>query len=386
MIISNSLNAQTVIAGWNLKAYGTNSNSIPGSLNATSKDPNIETPVLARGGGLTSSDVNYAYFSNVTSTSTLGNSSADAVTNGDFYTVTLKAANGLMNVTKINYQLYRSLNGPNSFRWAYSINGGTFTSVGASDVSYSSTESLGLVQTAIDLSGIVALQNVPSTSTVTFRLLGWGATTGTRRFGLGRNANASDDSFVLSFEGSLSNTLPVNLTSFTAKAQANAVQLNWQTASEQNNSHFEVLRSTDGTDFRVIGRRDGHGTTNQTNTYNFLDAKPLSGTNYYALKQYDLNGDNKQFDAISVKFSLSNNAFNAASTSSGIKVIVNSEVDESANISIFDISGKLLTSKQITLNKGVNETELANLDLAKNKLYLVKLKSANQSQTAKILK
>lgn len=385
LLTVNTLKAQ-VIAGWNLKAYSTGNNSIPGSLNATTQDANIETPVLSRGSGLTPSYFNYAYFSDVTSTSATGNTAINAVNNGDYYLVTLKAATGTMNITKINYQLYRSANGPNTFRWAYSINGGAYVNVGTADVTYTGTENLGLVQSPIDLSGITELQNIPATSTVTFRLLGWGAATGTRRFGLGRNASASDNTLILAFEGSLSATLPVELTSFTAKPQSNTVQLNWQTASEQRNSHFEILRSANGASFEVIGTKQGHGTTQSKQNYSFMDKQPINGTSYYALKQYNEDGGSKLYDAIPVKTTLTSEWFSVAPSTAGISLHVDVGLSEKANISIMDVSGNKIAERQLLLNKGVNQLEIENVMLAKGKLYLVNLKSASINQTAKIIK
>ena len=43
-----------------------------------------------------------------------------------------------------------------------------------------------------------------------------------------------------------SGTLPVNLITFTAKAENNAVAFIWKTAAETDNHHFEVERSADG--------------------------------------------------------------------------------------------------------------------------------------------
>lgn len=386
VMLTFAVKAQTIIAGWNLKAYGSAGNSIPGSLNATSKDPNIEISILSRGLGLSPSDVNFSYFSNVSSSSATGNTASDAVVNGDAYLVTLKAANGTMSLSKINYQLYRSLNGPNTFRWAYSINGGAFNDVGTSDVSYSGTDNLGLVQTSIDLSGITTLQNVPSSSTVIFRLLGWGATTGTKRFGIGRNSGVNDNSNVLSFEGSLSNTLPVSLTSFTAKSQGNSVVLNWKTTSEQHNSHFEILRAIDGINFSVIGQKAGNGSTNTLQNYSYIDTKPLVGTSYYALKQYDLDGKAEQYEAVPVKYSLSNSLFTLTASSLGINAQIEAAVEELALISVLDVSGNKITGKSVRLNKGVNQIELTNINLIAGKLYLVNLKSESQNHTIKIIK
>lgn len=84
--------------------------------------------------------------------------------------------------------------------------------------------------------------------------------------------------------------LPVTLQSFTVKAIKNAALLQWQTASELNNDHFDIERSADGISFTKIGRVQGLGTTGIAQQYQFTDAAPLTGNNYYRLAQVDRNG------------------------------------------------------------------------------------------------
>ncbi|MBC5994633.1 T9SS type A sorting domain-containing protein [Pontibacter cellulosilyticus] len=83
--------------------------------------------------------------------------------------------------------------------------------------------------------------------------------------------------------------MPVELKSFTAKAKSSMVELNWQTASEENNDHFVVERSSDGLFFEGIGVVNGAGNSNQENSYVLWDEHPLTGTSYYRLKQVDTN-------------------------------------------------------------------------------------------------
>jgi uncharacterized repeat protein (TIGR01451 family) len=88
--------------------------------------------------------------------------------------------------------------------------------------------------------------------------------------------------------------LPVVLTDFTAQAVQNRnAQLSWHTASEQNNDHFEVERSFDGTTFVKIGQVAGQGTTTSATVYAFNDANvaaKASGPVYYRLRQVDHDG------------------------------------------------------------------------------------------------
>lgn len=95
--------------------------------------------------------------------------------------------------------------------------------------------------------------------------------------------------------------LPVELISFTGNIlESGNILLNWQTATETNNSHFNVERSTNGLTFTEIGRIGGHGTTTQTNQYTFNDPSPEVGTNYYRLKQQDYNGHYEYLGIVAV--------------------------------------------------------------------------------------
>lgn len=84
--------------------------------------------------------------------------------------------------------------------------------------------------------------------------------------------------------------LPVELTAFTATNKVDKNLLNWQTASETHNSHFVIQKSKDGQNFVDIGTVKGHGTTTTPQYYDFTDAQPYKGINYYRLKQMDNDG------------------------------------------------------------------------------------------------
>lgn len=88
--------------------------------------------------------------------------------------------------------------------------------------------------------------------------------------------------------------LPIELINFEAILLSNnKIQLNWFTASEINNSHFEIERSYDGSSFSVIGTINGAGTSNQLTEYNLLDESynKLFKSVFYRIKQVDYNGD-----------------------------------------------------------------------------------------------
>lgn len=120
--------------------------------------------------------------------------------------------------------------------------------------------------------------------------------------------NAEISYFTIDLTGAYSmldtRVLPVDLISFDAKKGNNGIQLSWQTASETNNSHFEIERSINGINFMKIGEAGAKGVGN----YLYTDALPAKGTNYYKLVQYDLDGTKEELGIKSVNYVLSSSA------------------------------------------------------------------------------
>jgi hypothetical protein len=90
-----------------------------------------------------------------------------------------------------------------------------------------------------------------------------------------------------------SSSVPVQLTTFSAARSGSDVNLVWNTASEINNSHFEIEKSVNGRNFSFISRVGGHGTTSRPNAYDFKDENAANSSAralYYRLKQFDFDG------------------------------------------------------------------------------------------------
>ncbi|MEM1328889.1 MAG: T9SS type A sorting domain-containing protein [Bacteroidota bacterium] len=75
-----------------------------------------------------------------------------------------------------------------------------------------------------------------------------------------------------------------------------------QTASELNNSHFELERSEDAKAFKPIATIKGQGTTLETSEYTFADEEVIGDVvYYYRLKQVDIDGTVDYSDIRSAK-------------------------------------------------------------------------------------
>ncbi|HRZ76660.1 MAG TPA: hypothetical protein P5248_04785, partial [Bacteroidales bacterium] len=109
-----------------------------------------------------------------------------AAAGNKFATFSLSAPAGyLLSLTSVEpYNVRRSSTGPTLGQWQYSLNGTDFLNIGSAITWGGNTTSAGNLQAAIDLSAISGLQQLEGGSTVTMRLLIYGATqeTGTWYF------------------------------------------------------------------------------------------------------------------------------------------------------------------------------------------------------------
>ena len=160
--------------------------------------------------------------------------------------------------------------------------------------------------------------------------------------------------------------LPVSLTSFTAQNQSTGVQLKWNTASEQNNSHFDIQRSTDGVTFLNIGKVNGAGNSSSSLDYYFTDKSPASGVNYYRLNQVDLDGQTSLSKVVSANIGFSNSSIQvyASANSANLNISISTEQASSGQLVIYNMGGQKVYEKAISLNKGNNDlsVSLSNTD------------------------
>jgi Calcineurin-like phosphoesterase/Purple acid Phosphatase, N-terminal domain len=110
---------------------------------------------------------------------------------------------------------------------------------------------------------------------------------GTHTYYVSDGLNCLKDTFIVN----IFTALPVELTDFTAKrTKENTVKIEWQTASERQNTYFLLERSNDGSHFEILEKREGHPLSTKPIFYTFEDKTPTEGINYYRLSQIDLDG------------------------------------------------------------------------------------------------
>lgn len=180
-------------------------------------------------------------------------------------------------------------------------------------------------------------------------------------------------------------SLAVELIDFTATATKSGINLNWLTATEENNSHFIVERSNDAKTYTVIAEIAGAGSTNQLNEYSYIDQKVSKGINYYRLVQVDYSGLSIVSGLLSVQ---TNNV--AASlavfpnpTQDALKVLLPKAYTATTTIEVYSAVGQLMLTEQIaaeTLQINLNVEQLP----AGN--YYLRLVNGNEIESQRFVK
>lgn len=114
--------------------------------------------------------------------------------------------------------------------------------------------------------------------------------------------NLQNGYYTLGTKDDNNSPLPVELLSFSGSKHKQHVDLKWTTASEKNNSHFVIEKSSNGEHFEKLGSVSGQGNSLNETHYQYKDENPHAGTNYYRLQQVDFDGSHEYSKIIAIDY------------------------------------------------------------------------------------
>ncbi len=179
--------------------------------------------------------------------------------------------------------------------------------------------------------------------------------------------------------------LPVELISFNAVAKTQGALLTWSTASERDNNHFEIQKSTDGILFSQIGTLASRANSNQVQSYEFLD-NDFHQSAYYQLVQVNKDGTRRIFDkniqyvkglGEAVTVSVYPNP-----TTSSLSINYNSDIAQKISGRLVDFSGKIVQS----FVGNSTSTIVLNLSKIQPGVYVLQIETKQGVETRKIIK
>lgn len=189
--------------------------------------------------------------------------------------------------------------------------------------------------------------------------------------------------------------LPVELASFEARRNEDAVTLTWETLSETNSASFEVQRAEDAPGdssggWSAVGRVSAAGTTTEKQTYRFSDADlPYAAeTLRYRLKQVDRDGSARYEGEVEIAlstpdaFALHGNYPNPFRNQTTIRYELPRPVQ--VQLAVYDVLGrrvKVLVDEQQPAGRKELHFDAAELPSG---TYFYRLETGNQVETRRL--
>jgi autotransporter-associated beta strand protein len=185
-----------------------------------------------------------------------------------------------------------------------------------------------------------------------------------------------------------SNTLPIELTNFTATIQDKSVRINWITASETNNDYFNLERSLDGINWATIYTCNGAGTSTAKHSYYYSDNDELSGVVYYRISQTDFNGTKSTSENKSVQFKNDGITFMTYPDPARMEemtIYIKTQIPETIDFIIYNIVGSIVSEGKIEITDKQVQFKLADICQIASGTYTILIRGRNFVQNKKIV-
>jgi hypothetical protein len=158
--------------------------------------------------------------------------------------------------------------------------------------------------------------------------------------------------------------LPITLVSFTATpVDNNYIRLDWATASETDNSGFEVQRSTDAVTYQDMAWVPSTGNSNTFTNYQYDDHTcDPNVVYYYRLKAVSIDGTIDYSNIVSAILTSNNEFFMAGlmpnPADNNVTINVVSTINTSARVAMIDMIGRTIMDQSWQLATGLNSMTL----------------------------
>ena len=186
---------------------------------------------------------------------------------------------------------------------------------------------------------------------------------------------------------------PVTFAKFYGEQSGNVNKLYWVTTEEINNAGFEVEHSTDGitfSDLSFVQTNTATGNSYGNLNYQYTDANPYKGNNYYRLKQVDKDGHSTYSAIVSINCNnyklMSVTAYpNPMKQGSSLSLHLSGIPSGSYEISMMDMNGVKIFSSNMMYNGIDNAVVPATNTWLPKGLYIIQLANSVLNVTDKAL-
>lgn len=183
--------------------------------------------------------------------------------------------------------------------------------------------------------------------------------------------------------------MPLTMDQFNGFYDNGVIQLKWKTFSELNIDHFDIERSTDGVNFRQIGRVYASGGEVTNNTYSYVDVSAERGTNFYRLALIDEDGNYTYSKAVTLTVDIKGITVSVVYPnpfSKRVQVKLDCLKAEQITIRVLDNSGNVVRSQMANLQKGENNIVVQNVAELPGGVYFLEVIGDHRSMKTKLMK
>ena len=146
--------------------------------------------------------------------------------------------------------------------------------------------------------------------------------------------------------------LPVTGLDLNVKLAGSNVAVTWSTLTEINTKEFQVEKSSDGVNFKLIATKTAGGNSNTGKTYSINDALASPGKYYYRIKSIDIDGKETFSDIKSLVYGDESAMMKVGPNPFQNSLVVTNLTDVN-RIDLLDLNGRIVLTKLIKTDKTI---------------------------------
>jgi hypothetical protein len=181
--------------------------------------------------------------------------------------------------------------------------------------------------------------------------------------------------------------LSANLLSFTANTvSSSTVQLNWETAAEQDIEGYTIQRSNNGTNWNDLGFVNAKANNlNQKSNYQFVDANALKGSSYYRLLLVSRKPAYSEIRNIVIKDGVDKITIAPNPASNIATISFTSIIGGEVTVVIRDMQGRKVKEEKRMISAGRNSIIIDNLSQYAEGVYPVQVTIGSEIVNQKLV-
>jgi hypothetical protein len=197
-------------------------------------------------------------------------------------------------------------------------------------------------------------------------------------------ASANQDRFRIVF--ALKGPIPVTSVIVKAAQKSEDIVVDWKATSQFNINHYEVEKSTDGTNFSKVASQLPVGVNGTDATYTWLDVNAVKGANYYRIHGIGNNGENSNSNVAKVTIGNSSiTIYPNPVTTRNISLQMNDMEKGVYNLKLMTTTGQVVMTTQLTHGGGNSTQAVPLLKQIANGSYRLEITKPDQSRILKDL-